>query len=133
MSDTEDPHEAVGAYVLHALPPEEAAAFATHLAGCDACTREVADLEATVACLAEAEVVTPPDALRRMGARTDRDHHPGAAAPPRAVPARGTASGPGGLTGSRGRTRAVTWPSAPAVGPLRTRGRYWSDHTPCVT
>ncbi|GAA2606961.1 zf-HC2 domain-containing protein [Streptomyces tubercidicus] len=65
MSDTEDPHEAVGAYALHALPPEEAAAFATHLAGCDACTREVADLEATVACLAEAEAVTPPDALRR--------------------------------------------------------------------
>ncbi|MGW8555770.1 zf-HC2 domain-containing protein [Streptomyces tubercidicus] len=64
MSDTEDPHEAVGAHVLHALPPEEEAAFATHLAGCDACTREVADLEATVACLAEAEAVTPPDALR---------------------------------------------------------------------
>ncbi|GFE26652.1 zf-HC2 domain-containing protein [Streptomyces libani] len=65
MSAVEDPHQAVGAYVLHALPPEEAAAFSHHLAGCDACTREVADLEATVACLADAEAVTPPDALRQ--------------------------------------------------------------------
>ncbi|MFE1172990.1 zf-HC2 domain-containing protein [Streptomyces sp. NPDC058773] len=65
MSAVEDPHEAVGAYVLHALPPEEAAAFSRHLAGCDACTREVAELEATVVCLADAEAVRPPEALRR--------------------------------------------------------------------
>ncbi|MFG2093392.1 zf-HC2 domain-containing protein [Streptomyces sp. NPDC048612] len=65
MSAVEDPHEAVGAYVLHALPPEEAAAFSQHLAGCDACTREAADLDAAVACLADAEAVAPPEALRR--------------------------------------------------------------------
>ncbi|WP_407555264.1 anti-sigma factor [Streptomyces sp. Pv4-95] len=65
MNPTEDPHLAVGAYVLHALPPDEAAAFENHLAGCDACTRERADLAAAAARLAAAEPVTPPAPLRQ--------------------------------------------------------------------
>lgn len=78
MTATEEPCPAVGAYVLHALPPAEEAAFEDHLAGCDGCAREVAALEATVACLAEAEAVTPPAALRRRVldrmATTDQEH-----------------------------------------------------------
>ncbi|WP_327706755.1 zf-HC2 domain-containing protein [Streptomyces decoyicus] len=66
MTAAENPCLAVGAYVLHALPPAEEAAFEEHLAGRDGCTWEVAALEATVACLAEAEAVTPPAALRRQ-------------------------------------------------------------------
>ncbi|MEU9482599.1 zf-HC2 domain-containing protein [Streptomyces decoyicus] len=78
MAAAEDPRLAVGAYVLHALPPAEEAAFEEHLAGCDGCAGEVAALEATVACLAEAEAVTPPAALRRQVldriATTDQEH-----------------------------------------------------------
>ncbi|WP_328540422.1 anti-sigma factor [Streptomyces sp. NBC_00344] len=65
MTAAEEAHLAIGAYVLHALAPEEEAAFENHLAGCDACTREVADLETTAARLAAAEAVTPPAALRQ--------------------------------------------------------------------
>ncbi|MGW0580974.1 anti-sigma factor [Streptomyces sp. NPDC002920] len=49
MTTEEDPHLAVGAYVLHALPPAEEAAFENHLAGCDQCRREVAELRETAA------------------------------------------------------------------------------------
>jgi anti-sigma-K factor RskA len=34
-------HESTGAYVLNALPAEERREFEAHLAGCDACRREV--------------------------------------------------------------------------------------------
>lgn len=45
------PHDAVGAYVLDALPEEERLAFAAHLAGCPACRAEVARLAPVVALL----------------------------------------------------------------------------------
>ncbi|MFI5824188.1 anti-sigma factor domain-containing protein [Streptomyces rishiriensis] len=45
----EDPHLAVGAYVLHALPPADEAAFENHLAGCEQCRREAGALLETAA------------------------------------------------------------------------------------
>jgi hypothetical protein len=47
----ETPHDAVGAYVLDALPEDERAAFVAHLATCEACRREVAQLTPVVALL----------------------------------------------------------------------------------
>ncbi|MFE6134191.1 anti-sigma factor domain-containing protein [Streptomyces sp. NPDC056437] len=61
---TADLHTATGAYVLHALPEDERAAFETHLAACEACRQEVAELRATAARLGLAVAVTPPDAMR---------------------------------------------------------------------
>jgi anti-sigma factor RsiW len=45
------PHDAVGAYLLDALPEEERVAFAGHLATCESCRREVAQLTPVVALL----------------------------------------------------------------------------------
>ncbi|MDQ1007338.1 anti-sigma-K factor RskA [Streptomyces sp. V4I23] len=61
----DDPHLAVGAYVLHALPPAEEAAFENHLAGCASCRREADRLAPTTALLVAAESLTPPADLRR--------------------------------------------------------------------
>ncbi|MFE0383196.1 anti-sigma factor domain-containing protein [Streptomyces bungoensis] len=55
-----------GAYVLHALPEEERAAFERHLTGCEPCARETAELSATAARLGLAAAVTPPAALREQ-------------------------------------------------------------------
>ncbi|XKK60792.1 anti-sigma factor [Streptomyces sp. ARC32] len=64
MNTGEDPHLDVGAYVLHALPPDEAAAFEKHLANCAACRREVEELSGTAALLGAAEARTPSPELR---------------------------------------------------------------------
>jgi anti-sigma-K factor RskA len=57
--------DASGAYVLGALPADEAAAFESHLAGCPACRVEVEELgeavEVLPACVAPLD---PPPALR---------------------------------------------------------------------
>lgn len=45
------PHDAVGAYVLDALPEDERAAFADHLKTCESCRREVAQLAPVVGLL----------------------------------------------------------------------------------
>lgn len=57
--------EQVGAYVLDALPADEAAAFETHLASCPACLAEVAELREVVGVLPLALTpVEPPASLR---------------------------------------------------------------------
>ncbi|MFI2372209.1 anti-sigma factor domain-containing protein [Streptomyces sp. NPDC018833] len=61
----DDPHLAIGAYVLHALPDAEEAAFENHLAGCASCRREADRLTPTTALLVAAESLTPPADLRR--------------------------------------------------------------------
>ncbi|MFF3850607.1 anti-sigma factor domain-containing protein [Streptomyces sp. NPDC002328] len=61
----DDPHLDVGAYVLHALPPDEEAAFENHLAGCDACRQEVEQLSRAAVELGAAESSPPPAELRR--------------------------------------------------------------------
>ncbi|MGW6204026.1 anti-sigma factor [Streptomyces sp. NPDC055089] len=72
-----DPHEASGAYALHALPEDERLAFERHLEGCEACREEVAGLQAAAAMLGQAAAVAPPAALRakvlRRVARTPQD------------------------------------------------------------
>ncbi|MFJ3584960.1 anti-sigma factor domain-containing protein [Streptomyces sp. NPDC090127] len=77
----DDPHLDAAAYVLHALPAAEEAAFENHLAGCPACRREVAEFERTAALLASAEDVPPPEELRARVMEEvaltpqDRSHH----------------------------------------------------------
>ncbi|MET9111825.1 anti-sigma factor [Streptomyces zhihengii] len=59
-----DPHLAAAAYVLHALPPAEEAAFENHLAGCAQCRRDVAEFRSTTVRMAEAEATPAPPRLR---------------------------------------------------------------------
>lgn len=64
MSPEPDPHDAVGAYVLDALPPDERAAFENHLAACTECRQEAAQLMDVVVRLAEATAVPPSSTVR---------------------------------------------------------------------
>ncbi|WP_405551258.1 anti-sigma factor domain-containing protein [Streptomyces sp. NBC_01171] len=64
MSTAPGDHDAVGAYVLDALPPDERAAFENHLAACAACREEAAQLMEAVVGLAEAVSLPPDDAAR---------------------------------------------------------------------
>ncbi|MFH8656734.1 anti-sigma factor [Streptomyces afghaniensis] len=65
MNLTDDPHLAVGAYVLHALPAGEATDFEKHLAVCGPCRREVDQLSSAAVRLGAAETSTPSADLRR--------------------------------------------------------------------
>ncbi|WP_086562744.1 anti-sigma factor [Streptomyces africanus] len=65
MNLTDDPHLAVGAYVLHALPPGEETDFEKHLAVCGPCRREVDQLSSAAVRLGAAETSTPSTDLRR--------------------------------------------------------------------
>jgi anti-sigma factor RsiW len=62
---TDDPHLDVGAYVLHALPAEEEAAFEEHLAGCAPCRAEVDQLSGAAVEMGAAETNAPSADLRR--------------------------------------------------------------------
>ncbi|WP_328904182.1 anti-sigma factor [Streptomyces sp. NBC_00441] len=86
-----DPHEASGAYALHALPEDERLDFERHLKGCASCRAEVAELQATAALLGQATAAAPPPAWReevfRKVALTPQEAPVGAeetAPPPRA-------------------------------------------------
>src|SRR5688500_12449230 len=59
-----DVHALAGAYALDALPSDERAFFERHLAMCEACRNEVAELTETAARLGSAAAVAPPPALR---------------------------------------------------------------------
>jgi anti-sigma-K factor RskA len=59
-----DVHALSGAYVLDAVNDIERAAFTRHLAGCESCANEVAELREVVAKLAELTEVPPPEGLR---------------------------------------------------------------------
>ncbi|WP_411104571.1 anti-sigma factor domain-containing protein [Streptomyces sp. cmx-4-9] len=82
-----DPHSALAVYVLHALPPEEDAAFARHLAGCARCRREAAALRAVAGELAGLPGAAPPPpalrgrVLRRIAATPQERTASGAAQP----------------------------------------------------
>ncbi|PZT68254.1 hypothetical protein DN402_08135 [Streptomyces sp. SW4] len=60
-----DAHLDVGAYVLHALPADEEAAFENHLAGCADCRREADELSTAAARLVVADVRAPSEDVRR--------------------------------------------------------------------
>lgn len=82
MTTEEVPHQPVGAYVLHALPPTEEAAFERHLDGCHPCRREVAELAEAAARLAltpAGAAAVPADLLGRVLddiSRTPQEHAP---------------------------------------------------------
>ncbi|RII11216.1 Anti-sigma-K factor RskA [Streptomyces sp. YIM 130001] len=61
---TAELHTATGAYVLHALSPAERDRFEGHLADCEACAQEVAELAATAQRLGLAVAAPPPAELR---------------------------------------------------------------------
>ncbi|MFJ4467019.1 anti-sigma factor domain-containing protein [Streptomyces sp. NPDC089424] len=65
MRHPEDPCADVGAYALHALPPDEEAAFESHLATCAACRREADEASLTLARLGAVEGREPSADLRR--------------------------------------------------------------------
>jgi anti-sigma-K factor RskA len=63
--DAETLHELTAAYALDALAPGEREAFEDHLAECERCREEVAELAVAASALAYAvEPVSPPPALR---------------------------------------------------------------------
>lgn len=62
--NTVDLHTLTGAYALGALSGREAAEFTRHLAQCEACAREVRELQETAARLALAVAEVPPADLR---------------------------------------------------------------------
>ncbi|GHD17626.1 hypothetical protein GCM10010313_47160 [Streptomyces violarus] len=65
MNLTDDPHLDAGAYVLHALPADEEAAFEKHLAGCASCRAEVDQLSGAAVEMGAAETSAPSADLRR--------------------------------------------------------------------
>lgn len=88
-----DIHALAGAYALNALPPDEQAFFERHLAACDACRLEVAELQETAARLAGGVATAPPAALReRVLAAADIT---------RQLPPERTASAPSPLSPTR--------------------------------
>ncbi|MFF4319176.1 anti-sigma factor domain-containing protein [Streptomyces sp. NPDC001568] len=116
MSIAPDPHASLGAYLLHAMPPDEEAAFARHLAGCVSCRREAAALAPVVADLCASPPVAPPPRSRAVVleriARTPQET--AADAPTAAGPAPSHAPGaPVGRAGAPvrppGRVRRLRW------------------------
>ncbi|WP_328744022.1 anti-sigma factor [Streptomyces sp. NBC_00285] len=63
---TIDLHRLTGAYALHALSDEENASFERHLAGCEPCAQESAELGATAARLGLAVATAAAPALREQ-------------------------------------------------------------------
>jgi hypothetical protein len=65
MSDHSRWADDVGAYLLGALEPDEAAEFEAHLAGCETCRRDVAHLRVAADALPiSVPAVSPPQALK---------------------------------------------------------------------
>ena len=60
----QDIHKLTGAYAMDALDELERARFEQHLATCEDCRAEVAELRETAALLSETVAVTPPASLR---------------------------------------------------------------------
>ena len=59
-----DVHKLTGAYALDALDDLDRARFEQHLAECEDCRAEVAEMRETAALLSETSSLTPPDSLR---------------------------------------------------------------------
>ncbi|KUN40454.1 hypothetical protein AQJ30_07355 [Streptomyces longwoodensis] len=84
MTAEDDPHEAIAAYVLNALPPAEEAAFENHLAGCSTCTEEITAFREVVAELAAAQSAPVPQHIRTTTLKAiTHIHQESAPRPPR--------------------------------------------------
>lgn len=109
---TEDLHLLTGAYVLHALDPQERAAFEAHLADCADCRAEIRELAAAAARMGGAEEVEPPASLRAAVlaevARTPQEPADSVAGPagPADLTARRRAKA---ANGSGARSARTTW------------------------
>jgi len=64
VSQPTEIHTLAGAYALDALTEIERAAFARHIAACEACAAEVAELTETASRLGAAAAVSPPSRMR---------------------------------------------------------------------
>jgi anti-sigma-K factor RskA len=103
-----DIHTLTGAYAADALPEDERRFFEEHLAVCEACAQEVAELQATAARLGAASYEPPPPALKdAVLAEIDQVRQE----PPR-TPAADTAAA---TTHRRGRWTSLAMPAAAAV------------------
>ncbi len=154
-----EPHDAVGAYLLDALPEEERIAFETHLLTCEPCRQEVAELAPVVQLLprlleeepgsdqdapAQSDDQAPAPELRERilaAARAEKR-----LAPPRDPAAHGGEDEPGGdeaapvepasaVTKDDARAGATQRdippvPSVPVAPPVRPRGRIRGGVTP---
>ena len=73
---SQEPHDLVASYALDALEEDERASFERHLAECERCSAQLAELQGSVGALAyAAEGPSPPAALRGKildAARADR-------------------------------------------------------------
>jgi len=88
-----DIHALAGAYALDALDDLERVSFQRHVALCDACAQEVAELRETTARLADASWEAPPSTLKRdVMAEIGRTRQVG----PAVRPARADREGPAG-------------------------------------
>ncbi|MBP5859837.1 anti-sigma factor [Streptomyces sp. LBUM 1478] len=88
---TTELHRLTGAYALHALSDEEHEAFERHLADCQPCAQETAELCATAARLGLAVSTTSPPVMRERVLRriaTVRQEAPGGSTPSRSGGAR---------------------------------------------
>jgi anti-sigma-K factor RskA len=103
-----DIHTLTGAYAADALPEDERRFFEQHLAACDACAQEVAELQATAARLGAASYEPPPPGLKdAVLAEIDQVRQE----PPRTGPA-GEGASP---SRRRGRWSSLAMPAAAAV------------------
>src|SRR5690242_20610683 len=77
-----DVHTLAGAYALDAIDDLERARFDRHLAECEACAREVAELRAAAGRLADLTELTPPARLKdAVMAQVGRTRQVGAGQP----------------------------------------------------
>lgn len=86
-----DVHKLTGAYAMDALDELERARFEQHLAQCDDCRAEVAELRETAALLSESVAVPPPASLRESvlsGISQVRPLAPEVTPPPAPAPVR---------------------------------------------
>jgi anti-sigma factor RsiW len=86
-----DLHKLTGAYAMDALDELERARFEQHLAQCDDCRAEVAELRETAALLSETVAVPPPASLRESvlsGITQVRPLAPEVTSTPEVAPAR---------------------------------------------
>jgi hypothetical protein len=117
MSDHPQWADSVGAYLLRALEPDECERFEAHLAECEICHRDVAELRVAADALpVSVPVVSPPPALKdRIMAVVESEAELLAAAGQRADEARPPAAGRG-RRGRRFRGRLLGgWPMRPGV------------------